>query len=97
MKFERRMRLVTAIARGRTWLNEIVSGVASGTQEIAKRHKCSPRHVEMTVSLAFLAPVLVKAAVEGRLPRGIGVERLRDASAEWRQQLAKLGLAPDLA
>jgi len=51
----------------------------------------------MTVSLAFLAPVLVKAAVEGRLPRGIGVERLRDASAEWRQQLAKLGLAPDLA
>ena len=63
MKFERRMRLVTAIARGRTWLNEIVSGVASGTQEIAKRHKCSPRHVEMTISLAFLAPVLVKAAV----------------------------------
>jgi site-specific DNA recombinase len=51
----------------------------------------------MTISLAFLAPVLVKAAVEGRLPRDIGVERLRDASAEWSQQLAKLGLAPDLA
>jgi hypothetical protein len=56
------MRLITTIARGRTWLYELVSG-ASGTQEIAKRHKCSPRHVEMTISLAFLAPVLVKAAV----------------------------------
>jgi site-specific DNA recombinase len=56
MKFERRMRLITAVARGRTWLNEIVSGAASGTQAIAKRH------VEMTISLAFLAPVLVKAA-----------------------------------
>ncbi len=33
----------------------------------------------MTISLAFLAPDLVKAAVEGRLPRGIGMERLRDA------------------
>ena len=32
----------------------------------------------MTISLAFLAPNLVKAAVEGRLPRGIGIERLRD-------------------
>jgi hypothetical protein len=29
----------------------------------------------MTISLAFLAPNLVKAAVEGRLPRGIGIER----------------------
>ena len=29
-------------------------------------------------------------------PRGIGVERLRDASAEWSQQLAKLGLPSDL-
>ncbi|MEO6780542.1 MAG: hypothetical protein ABI196_06460, partial [Bradyrhizobium sp.] len=36
--------------------------------------------VNMTISLAFLAPDLVRAAVEGRLPRGIGVERLRDAS-----------------
>jgi hypothetical protein len=26
----------------------------------------------MTVSLAFLAPSLVKAAVDGRLPQGIG-------------------------
>jgi DNA invertase Pin-like site-specific DNA recombinase len=97
MKFERRMRLITAIARGRTWLHELVSGAASRTQDIAKRHKCSPRHVEMTISLAFLAPVLVKAAVEGRLPRGIGVERLRDASAEWSQQLANLGLHSELA
>jgi hypothetical protein len=31
----------------------------------------------VTISLAFLAPELVKAAVEGRLPRGIGVARLR--------------------
>jgi len=32
--------------------------------------------VNMTISLAFLAPNLVKAAVEGRLPSGLGVERL---------------------
>src|SRR6266404_2708341 len=32
----------------------------------------------MTISLAFLALNLVKAAVEGRLPRGTSIERLRD-------------------
>jgi hypothetical protein len=40
----------------------------------------------MTISLAFLAPTLVRGAVEGRLPRGINIERLRDASAEWSRQ-----------
>jgi len=48
----------------------------------------------MTISLAFLAPDLVRAAVEGRLPRGIGVERLRDAPAEWSRQFEGLGLNP---
>jgi site-specific DNA recombinase len=33
-------------------------------------------------------------AVEGRLPRGIGVERLRDAPAEWSRQFELLGLNP---
>jgi hypothetical protein len=36
----------------------------------------------MTISLAFLAPKLVRAAVEGRLPRGINIERLRDAPGD---------------
>lgn len=44
------------------------------------------RKVSMTMSLAFLAPRLVEAAVEGLLPRGIGVARLRDAPAEWGRQ-----------
>jgi site-specific DNA recombinase len=47
----------------------------------------------MTISLAFLAPTLVQAAVDGRLPRGIGVAVLRDAPAEWSKQHAMLGLA----
>jgi hypothetical protein len=29
----------------------------------------------MTISLAFLAPDLVKAAIDGRLPHGMGVAR----------------------
>src|ERR1700738_1241267 len=93
-RIERRARLVNAIARGRRWLDEIVSGSATNIEQIATRQKCSVRQVNMTISLAFLAPDLVKAAVEGRLPRGIGVERLRDAPTEWGQQFETLGLNP---
>jgi len=49
----------------------------------------------MTISLAFLAPNLVKAAVEGRLPRGIGVEWPRDPPTEWSRQFDALGLKPE--
>jgi hypothetical protein len=93
-KIERRARVVSAIARGRRWLDEIVSGSVTDIKQIATRQKCSVRQVNMTISLAFLAPDLVRAAVEGRLPRGIGVERLRDAPAEWSQQFEALGLNP---
>ena len=78
IRAETRATLVASIARGRRWLDEIVAGSVS-VDQIAAREKCSIRQVNMTISLAFLAPRLVQTAVEGRLPRGIGVARLRDA------------------
>jgi site-specific DNA recombinase len=91
---ERRARLVSTIARGRQWLDDVVSGRVSTVTELCARENCSVRRVNMTISLAFLAPNLVKAAVEGRLPRGVGIERLRDPPTEWSQQFEALGLNP---
>jgi hypothetical protein len=86
--------LISAIARGRRWLDEMISGSIASAEQIALRERCSVRHVNMTISLAFLAPKLVRAAVEGRLPRGINIARLRDAPAEWSRQFEALGLNP---
>jgi site-specific DNA recombinase len=93
-KIERRIRLVNAIARGRQWLDDVVSGRVTSIAQLCAREKCSARQANLTISLAFLAPDLVKAAVEGRLPRGIGIERIRDAPAEWSEQFRSLGLNP---
>jgi hypothetical protein len=93
IRAETRAKLVASIARGRCWLNEMVTGAVTSIEQIAARENCSVRQVNMTISLAFLAPNLVQAAVEGRLPRGIGVARLRDAPAEWSRQYAMLGLS----
>ncbi|MGA9795076.1 MAG: hypothetical protein WBQ17_06005 [Rhizomicrobium sp.] len=46
----------------------------------------------MTVSLAFLAPDIVEAAIDGRLPRRIGITRLADLPSDWAKQREMLGL-----
>jgi site-specific DNA recombinase len=94
-QFERRARLVSAIARGRRWLDDVVSGRVTTVAQLCARERYSVRQVNMTISLALLGPNLVKAAVEGRLPRGIGIERLRDLPTEWNRQFEALGLAPE--
>jgi site-specific DNA recombinase len=93
--FERRAQLVSAIARGHQWLDDVISGRITTVAELCVREKCSVRQVNMTISIAFLAPNLVKAAIEGRLPRGIGIERLRDLPSEWSRQFEVLGLNPE--
>jgi site-specific DNA recombinase len=94
IKTERRAALIRSITRGRAWLEEIVSGPTLSIADIAARERVSVRQVNLTISMAFLAPALVKAAIEGCLPRGIGVAALRDPPAEWSAQLERLGLDP---
>jgi hypothetical protein len=90
---ENRALLIASIARGRRWLNELIADPTANTESIATRECCSVRKVNMTISLAFLAPDLVKAAIEGRLPHGMGVVRLADLPAEWSRQHQMLGLS----
>jgi DNA invertase Pin-like site-specific DNA recombinase len=93
IRSETRATLVASIARGRRWLNDLIADPAANAENIAKRERCSVRKVNMTISLAFLAPDLVQAAIEGRLPRGMGATRLCDLPAEWTRQHQMLGLA----
>jgi len=92
IRSENRATLVASIARGRRWLDELIAGSTANAETIAVREGCSVRQVNMTISLAFLAPDLVKAAIDGRLPHGMGVARLRDLPSEWSRQRHMLGL-----
>ncbi len=92
IRSENRALLVASIAQGRRWLAELISDSKANTESIADRQGCSVRKVNMTISLAFLAPDLVKAAIDGRLPYGMGVVRLSDLPAEWSRQNLMLGL-----
>ncbi len=86
---ERRSKLVRGIALGRQWLSELTSGKVRDTVEIATRERRSQRSVHMMLSLAFLAPDIVEAAAEGRLPRGIGMTRLTDLPPSWANRVPR--------
>jgi site-specific DNA recombinase len=96
IRSENRATLVASIARARRWLTELISDPTASPDSIAKREQCTVRKVNRTISLAFLAPDLVKAAIDGRLPHGMGVTRLADLPAEWSRQRRILGLGSSL-
>ena len=73
--------LVAAIARGRRWLNELTNTPSMSIVSIANAAGCSLRNANMTISLAFLAPDLVNATIEGRLLYGMKLTRLCELPA----------------
>ena len=71
-----------------------LSGKLEGIELIAAREGISDRSARMGLSLAFLAPDFVQAAVDGTLPRGLGVSRLMDMPPSWVDQRSTIGIAP---
>jgi len=92
MKSENRVRLLQAIRKGMAWMEELVGCPSLNTEALAVREGCSERAVRMGISLAFLAPEIMRAAVDGRLPRGLGLARLTELPASWAEQRRILGL-----
>jgi hypothetical protein len=92
LRADARTKLLEAIARARCWLAELNKGAIVDTDALAAREHKSERSVRQTLSLAFLSPAIVKAAIEGRLPRGLGLSRLIDLPMDWSEQHRALGL-----
>jgi hypothetical protein len=84
---EARARLLEGIAKARLWLDGLIAGRFTSTAEIARHERCSERAVRMTLSLAFLAPAIVKAALEGRLPYGLTASSFSELPILWEDQL----------
>jgi len=92
IRAEARARLLIALARARQWLDELSRGKVLDLNEIAKREGRSERSVRMVLSLAFLSPAIVSAAIRGTLPRGLSLSDMTDLPMDWSEQSKKLGL-----
>jgi hypothetical protein len=85
-------KLLAGIAKAQALLDELIAGRSLDIADLAQREKRSVRSATMHLSLAFLAPSLVQAIADNRLPRGIGLTRLADLPNDWSQQFKMLGL-----
>jgi site-specific DNA recombinase len=92
MRTKARDGFVKALRAAHRWLDELLSDPNQSIESLAVREGKSERSIRMTLSLAFLSPVLAKAAMEGRLPRGFNVKRLTELPMLWSEQWGVLGL-----
>jgi site-specific DNA recombinase len=92
LRVEARRGFTGAYRKARLWLDRLETEPALSVTAIAHSERRTERSVRQTLSLAFLDPALVEAAMEGRLPRGFGLKRLIDLPPYWPKQWTALGL-----
>jgi site-specific DNA recombinase len=92
MRVRARAVFAESLRNARRWLDELIKDPDQTVAGIAAREQKSERSIRMTLSLTFVAPPIVAAAIEGRLPRGFGSKRLMDLPMVWSHQWDALGL-----
>ena len=93
MRPETQVRLVIGIAKARMWLDALLRGGTTTIKSLAQQEGRSARSMRMLLPLAFLAPDIVRAAIAGTLPRGVGLTDLSEILPDWPEQRRWLGLA----
>lgn len=88
--------LLKAMGRGIYWQQLIDNGTVSCAIEIAEREGIHRSTVSDLLRLSLLAPDIVQAAYEGRLPRAVSLEAILRAKVplDWNEQrrmIASLG------
>jgi hypothetical protein len=86
--------LIDGLRDAHRWLDELLSDPRLTLESLASRESKTERSIRMTLSLAFLAPEIVKAAVEGRTCASPGA--IIYACMDWRH-MAEMLAAGDAA
>lgn len=87
--------LVKALARAHEWFGRIVRGEANGIGDIARAERLDRAYVTRMLCLAFLAPEITEAILEGRQPTELTAKRLLNSALKipllWGDKCAFLG------
>ena len=86
--------LIKAVVRAHRWFDDLIAGRARSLGEIAKREGVSDRYVGHLMPLAFLAPDIVEAILNGTQPLDLTAETLTkrtELPLGWAEQKALFG------
>ena len=83
-----------AIARAYSWFEDIRMRHVNDLSELAVREQLTRSYVQAHLPLAFLAPSIVGAILEGRQPVDLSLKQLMyrtDLAVSWTTQRQQLG------
>ena len=92
---ERDLSLIKVIARAYEWWQRLSFGKALSISDLASAEGVSGSHVSRVLRLAFLAPDIVEAILDGRRPVELTAKRLllrENLSLNWPAQRRQLAL-----
>jgi DNA invertase Pin-like site-specific DNA recombinase len=76
-----------ALRRALVWNQALLNGAASTLTEIAKKEKVEQRYICDLIKLAYLAPDIIEAIIEGKIPVSLTLDKLKKMfSINWRKQ-----------
>lgn len=85
--------LIKAVTRAHNWNQRLFSGKASSIKSIAEEESLNERYVGRILRLAFLAPDIVEAILDGRQPADLDLDRLlKGVPIAWADQRRVFGL-----
>jgi site-specific DNA recombinase len=86
--------LLTAIAKARSWMDDLAEGRVGSFDAIALREDKVERHVRFLAPLAFVSPRIIDAIASGSAPADLTVSSLaRTLPHSWAAQERILGVA----
>ncbi|WP_162798082.1 recombinase family protein [Sulfitobacter sp. JL08] len=88
--------LIALVADARRWAGELLDGETSSIQQITEREGLRSGSVSRILPLAWLAPDISAAILEGRQPQHLNAKtlrNLRELPLDWIQQRQVLGFA----
>lgn len=81
--------LIKALARAFRWKRMLESGEFATITELAAREGIAPPYLTRVLRLSLLAPDIVELILDGRHPRKMSVETLREQiKVDWDEQRA---------
>ena len=84
--------LIQAIIRAHIWLEQLVDGTNESVEELAEANSVHPKVVRLALRLAYLAPEITLAILEGKQPSGLSLARIPNVlPLSWNKQRHLLG------
>jgi site-specific DNA recombinase len=91
------MKLVSVFSDAHHWIDDLAQGRAASVRDLSRRTNRDAGEVSRILPLAFLAPDIIEAILEGRQPKGLTprqLKRIGTLPCRWDDQRRRFGFRP---